>query len=36
MPEGEIIEYDAEEQHGLIEPEDDGGPLPFTLDEVDD
>lgn len=36
MPEGEIIDYDPEEQHGLIEPEDESDPLPFTLDEVED
>jgi cold shock CspA family protein len=36
MPEGEIESYDPEEQHGFIEPEDDGDPLPFSLDDVQD
>jgi cold shock CspA family protein len=36
MPEGEIESYDPEEQHGLIAPDDDSDPLPFTLDDVVD
>ena len=36
MPEGEIESYDPEEQHGLIAPDDDGDPIPFSLDDVDD
>jgi cold shock CspA family protein len=36
MPEGEIESYDPEEQHGLITPDDDGDPIPFSLDDVDD
>ena len=36
MPEGVIESYDPEEQHGLIEPDDDGDPIPFSLQNVDD
>lgn len=36
MPEGVIDSYDPEEQHGLIEPDDDGDPIPFSLDAVVD
>ncbi len=36
MPEGEIEAFDPEEQHGFIAPDDDGDPLPFTIDDVED
>jgi cold shock CspA family protein len=36
MPEGVIDSYDPEEQHGLIEPDDDSDPIPFSLDAVAD
>ncbi|WP_179862234.1 cold-shock protein [Longibacter salinarum] len=36
MPEGVIEWFDHEEQHGLIEPDDDGDPIPFSLDAVQD
>ncbi len=36
MPEGEILSYDPEEQTGFIEPDDDGDPIPFSLDAVRD
>jgi cold shock CspA family protein len=36
MPEGEILSYDAEEQTGFIEPDDEGDPVPFSLDAVED
>jgi cold shock CspA family protein len=36
MPEGEIVSFDPEEQHGMIQPDDDGDPIPFPLDSVDD
>jgi cold shock CspA family protein len=36
MPEGEIQSYDPEEQTGFIDPDDDGDPIPFSLDAVED
>lgn len=36
MPEGEIVSFDPEEQHGMILPDDDSDPIPFPLDAVND